>query len=73
MHELVPTKHIRWAPAATDPSKLRSVLLHTDQYKGLRLYEQHTHSSSTGSDRLQQHTCSSYALTHEELHDGAIR
>jgi hypothetical protein len=59
MHELVPTKHIHWAPAATDPSKLRSVLLHSDHYKGLRLYE--------------QRSCSSYALTHEELHDGAIR
>jgi hypothetical protein len=49
------------------------VLLHSDHYKGLRLYEQHTHSSSTGGDRLKQHACSSYALTHEELHDGAIR
>lgn len=72
MHELVPTKHVCWAPAATDPSKLRSVLLHSEHYKGLRLYEQHILSSAS-SDRLQQHACSSYALTREEMPDGAIR
>lgn len=59
MHELVATKHIHWAHAATDSSKLRSVLLHPAHYKGLTLYEQRSRGS--------------YALTHEELQDGAVR
>lgn len=59
VHELVATEHIHWAHASTDISKLRAVLLQPAHYKGLTPYE--------------QRACSSYALTHEELHDGEIR
>lgn len=62
---LQPTNHIHWAPAATDSSKLRSLLLNPAQYPGVRLFEQ----VSTAASLL-----SSYAVSHEVLpHNAGVR